>query len=153
MAHARTHSPPRSRSLRRMLARLLWRCPRRHDRQADRQLPLLRIRGAGLVDSIQAVIRESKPMARPRPSTRRAPSSRKLGRCSCRTEPRLISGNGARSKPSPHKNIACGTPVIGSRRSRRTAGQPAFAAPASRSAACPTTSIPHIWKRPDEIRR
>ena len=29
----------------------------------------------------------------------------------------------------------------------------AFAAPASRSATCPTTSVAHIWKRPDEIRR
>src|SRR5580704_18097635 len=101
----------------------------------------------------RAAISESKPTKQHRQSTRRALSSRKRGRFSSPIEPRPIFRKGARSKPSPHGNIACGIPGTGCQHNRRTAGQPAFAAPASRSATCPTTSVAHIWKRLDEIRR
>jgi hypothetical protein len=91
--------------------------------------------------------------ARRRPSTRLALPSRKRGGSSYQTAPRPISGNGARLRPSPRGNIACGTPGTDCRHSRRTAARSAFAAPASRSAPSPITSIPRIWKRPDVIRR
>jgi hypothetical protein len=49
-------------------------------------------------------------------------------RYSSQTAPRPISRNGARLRPSPRGNIACGIPGTGCRRSRRMADRNAFAA-------------------------
>jgi hypothetical protein len=61
--------------------------------------PLLKTRGAGRAASIRAAIPESAPTARPRPSTRRAPISRKHGASSCQTGPKPIFRNGAHTGP------------------------------------------------------
>jgi hypothetical protein len=64
-----------------------------------------------------------------------------------------FSGMARGPGPSPRGNIECGVPGTGCRRSQRTAGRPAFAALASRSAASPITSAPRIWKPPREDNR
>jgi hypothetical protein len=98
------HPPTLSRRSRRMLARRLGRRARRLDPPSAPEFRITKTRGAELVASILAAIRENAQTAPRKPSTKPAKTSKQRGECSLeRDRSRFfkhgeISGNGQQKK-------------------------------------------------------